>query len=291
MARDYAQIRTDIWADDHWRTLTPGAQWLYTHLLTSPTLTHAGVADWRPVRIAKLGRTLTPDLVRKYADELARDRFVLTDDETEEVVVRSFIRHDGVLMNPNLWKSLGVAFADIYSAAIKAMVAAEVLRLRREHPEGIVTPKGRTVNPWVSPHLQTLIKSGSDRGMQTPMETPSRTPSDSPSPRGSDTGSPPTPLPTPTPNASHSTRERKVKEREKPLPADWEPTSDHAKTARDRNLNLELQAARFRAHAEANGRKQVSWNGAFAQWLLSPHAKPEPAEAERKVKRFVAHAD
>lgn len=265
MARDYAQIRSDIWADDHWRTLTPGAQWLYALLLTSPTLTHAGVSDWRPVRIAKLARTLTSDSVRKYADELRRERFILTDDDTEEVVVRSFIRHDGVLLNPNLWKSLGSAFADIYSAPIKAMVANEVSRLRAEHPEGIVTPKGRQVNPWLSPHLQTLIKSGSDRGI----DTPSHTPSDTPSPMGSDTGSPPTPTPTPTPNASHSGDARK---RETRLSKDWAPTAEHIKRAKDLGLDVVAQADAFRDHAETHDRHAANWNSAFTTWLKK--AKP-----------------
>lgn len=257
MARDYAQIRSDIWADDHWRTLTPGAQWLYTHLLTSPKLTHAGVTDWRPGRIAKLARTLSADGVRKYADELMRERFVLTDDETEEIVVRSFIRHDGVLLNPNLWKSLGSAFADIYSAPIKAMVAHEVLRLRDEHPEGISTPKGRTVNPWSSHHLQTLLKSGSDRGSDTPIYTPS--------PMGSDTGSPPTPLPTPTPEASLPTSEARKKETK--LPNDWAPTSDHIKRAKDLGVDVLDAAENFRLHAETHDRRAASWNGAFTTWL------------------------
>lgn len=279
MARDYAQIRSDIWADDHWRTITPGAQWLYTLLLTSPTLTHAGVADWRPVRIAKLARTLTADGVRKYADELARERFTLADDETEEIVIRSFIRHDGVLLNPNLWKSLGAAFADIYSAPIKAMVAAEVARLRSEHPEGIVTPKGRAVNPWGSPYLQTLIKSGSN--------TPSPTPSDTPSPMGSHTGSPPTPLPTPTPEASLPAGEAKRKETR--LPKAWSPTSDHIERARGLRVDVMAEADSFRLHAETHDRHAANWNAAFTTWLKK--AKPSATQPERKVKKFVAHAD
>ena len=52
MGRDRANIRTDMWGDDDWRGLTPGAQWLYEYLLTSPTLIYAGVADWRQVRVA-----------------------------------------------------------------------------------------------------------------------------------------------------------------------------------------------------------------------------------------------
>ena len=54
MARDRANIRTDIWNDDDFRQLSASAQLLYLQLLTSATLTYAGVADWRPKRIAAL---------------------------------------------------------------------------------------------------------------------------------------------------------------------------------------------------------------------------------------------
>lgn len=282
MPRDYAQIRPDIWADDHWRTLTPGAQWLYMHLLTSPRLTHAGVTDWRPARIAKIARTLTPDGVRKYADELTRERFVLPDEETEEIVIRSFIRHDGVLLNPNLWKSLGAAFADIYSAPIKAMVAAEVLRLRDESPEAVVTPKGREVNPWLSPHLQTLLKSGIKRGSDTPSGTPSHTPSDTGSPMGSDRGSAPIPTPTPTPEASLPAE---AKRKESRIPKDWAPTAEHIARAKDRGVDVLSEAENFRLHADTHDRRAVNWNAAFTTWLKK--SKPSASvEGGRRRHQF-----
>ena len=60
----------------------------------------------------------------------------------------------------------------------------------------------------------------------------------------------------------------------KPIPSDWVPTDEHTKLARERRVDLMLEAARFRAHAEANDRKLVRWNAGFNQWLL----KAEPAK-------------
>lgn len=277
MAREYALIRTDIWADGDWRTLAPGAQWLYTLLLTSPSLSHAGIADWRPVRLAKLARALTPDMVRRYADELEKARFVITDDDTEEVAIRSFLRHDGVLINPNLWKSLGVAFAGIYSEKLKTAVAAEVVRLREQYPEGLDTTKGGKVNPWNSKHLQTLIKSGSDTPSDTPMDTPSTV--------GSHRDSPPTPIPTPIPKASPSTDARR---KETALSKTWAPTSEHIERAKTMGVDLLDAVENFRLHAETHDRRAANWNGAFTTWLK----KTKPAEITTPPRRrFVAHAD
>lgn len=55
----------------------------------------------------------------------------------------------------------------------------------------------------------------------------------------------------------------------KPLPADWRPTADHHTRCIDSGLDPATELAKFRAHAEANDRRQVNWNAAFTQWLLT----------------------
>lgn len=58
------------------------------------------------------------------------------------------------------------------------------------------------------------------------------------------------------------------KKQAKPLPADWAPTEDHVARAAGLGLDLDNQVGRFKAHAEANDRRQVNWNASFTQWLL-----------------------
>lgn len=53
------------------------------------------------------------------------------------------------------------------------------------------------------------------------------------------------------------------------LPADWAPTDEHKARCAQDGLDLPAQVARFKAHAEANDRRQVNWNAAFTQWLLN----------------------
>ena len=47
MARKYAAIKSTLFGDPGWRSLTPAAQRLYIVLLAHPELSYAGVADWR----------------------------------------------------------------------------------------------------------------------------------------------------------------------------------------------------------------------------------------------------
>ncbi|QDF17168.1 replication initiation protein [Gordonia phage William] len=135
MAREYAQIRLDIWTDDDFRKLSPAAQHLYFTLLTSPTLSYCGVADWRPGRIAASARGWTTAQVRIAAAELIDGLFIVVDEDTEEVLVRSFIKHDGLLRNPKTSVSMANAFASVASATVRGVVIHQLIRLHETQPE------------------------------------------------------------------------------------------------------------------------------------------------------------
>src|ERR1051325_11775625 len=97
MPRSYARVKTDIWADDDFRTLPLEAQHLYFVLLTSNALNYCGVTDWRPVRIAASSLGWTAQEVVTAGCILAERFYVVIDEDTEEVLVRSFIRNDGFM--------------------------------------------------------------------------------------------------------------------------------------------------------------------------------------------------
>lgn len=136
MANDHARIRRDIWADTDWRHLTSPAQWLYIHLLTTHTLTFVGIADWRPNRIAALTADLAAADVDMFAGELIRERFILPDLETEEVLVRSWVKHDGLLRSPNMTKALIKAHEATASNVLRAVAIDQLVNLMDSGAEG-----------------------------------------------------------------------------------------------------------------------------------------------------------
>lgn len=155
MARDRANINTRIWTDHHWRSLSMGAQWLYEFLLSSSTLNLCGVTDWRPAKWSGMAADLSKGDLEKYAAELERESFIVIDRATEEVCLRSFFRHDGILAQPNPMKGAVREFGSIGSEVIRGVIAHELQRLREEFPEGI--GKG---NVWVQVEgLETLLKT------------------------------------------------------------------------------------------------------------------------------------
>ncbi len=135
MARTHAAIRLDIWGDDDWRSLSMNAQYLYLHLLASPTLNYAGVADWRPARIAGMSAGTTRDLVEAAAAELEAALFIIVDNDTEEVLIRSFLKHDGLLHKPNVAKAMVAAYTKTVSATLRGVIVFELNRLAERFPE------------------------------------------------------------------------------------------------------------------------------------------------------------
>lgn len=135
MARTHAAIRLDIWGDDDWRNLSMGAQYLYMHLLASPTLNYAGVADWRPARIAGMSGGTTRQMLEAAAVELEAALFIIVDDETEEVLIRSFLKHDGLLQKPNVAKAMVAAYTKTVSATLRGVIVFELNKLAERFPE------------------------------------------------------------------------------------------------------------------------------------------------------------
>lgn len=64
-------------------------------------------------------------------------------------------------------------------------------------------------------------------------------------------------------------KRKSTKKPAKSLPDDWAPTADHLARCHDLGIDPALELAKFRAHAEANDRRQANWNASFTQWLLS----------------------
>lgn len=60
-----------------------------------------------------------------------------------------------------------------------------------------------------------------------------------------------------------------------PLPGDWGPSDGHVEIAEAEGRDIDREAAAFRDHALANGRKQKDWDAAFRNWLRSEYGRPK----------------
>ena len=154
MARNYAQIQTSIWTNDDILDLDMTEQWLYLHLVTHGKLSYCGTMDWRPKRIPPMAHGLTLGEVTDAAEVLQAKRYIIVDEDTEEVLVRSFIRNDGLLKQKNMGGAVANAYKDVGSRQLRGVIVHELRRLHTENPEWKSWEflgehlKMRTVDPW-----------------------------------------------------------------------------------------------------------------------------------------------
>lgn len=277
MARDRANLRIDLWGDEDWRKLSMGAQHIYILILSHSTLNYAGVADWRPGRLAALTAGRTPDDIRRDAQELSKAAFIYADEVTEEVLVRSFLRHDGVIKHPRLHVSMAKDYAGISSSAIKAFVAFELQKLNTESP---------TLALWDDARVQTILKATPRNLKGEIMAAAIEKPCSLANPLPKELNSDPKDTTTATTTTTETSSRRSPETR---IPDGWKPNQAHADKAAEKHLDVKLTAEAFRNHAEANDRRARNWDAAFRNWILK--ATPGTPAVSRNITSQYAWAN
>lgn len=122
MARTEARIQTAIWHDDDFLALSSDAQRLYFVALSQPNVNFCGVVDYTARRWARLAPDSSARKVEAAVARLVEKRFVVVDADTEELLIRTFIRHDGVLSSPNLIIAMSKDFGTIHSTLVRSTV-------------------------------------------------------------------------------------------------------------------------------------------------------------------------
>lgn len=153
MARTHARVKVRIWIDEDFRSLPPEAQHLYFVLLTAENLSYCGVADWRPARIAPHASGWSVQRVLAAAHILEDRLYIVVDEDTEEVLLRSFIRNDGLMDQPNMATAMVRAYAGVSSRIIRGVVVHELNRLIADEPglKGWGNASVLLSNPSVNP--------------------------------------------------------------------------------------------------------------------------------------------
>ena len=150
-SRDYMKVYLAIWQDDDFRALPPLAQHLYFVIATNH-LSYCGVGDWRPNRLLPLAQGWTMTDLDAAAACLEDQRLFIIDRDTEEVLVRSFMRHDGVMSHNKLSVSAAKAFADVASNTLRGVIVHEMNRLQTENPDW---------KEWANKTVQGVLKRNS----------------------------------------------------------------------------------------------------------------------------------
>lgn len=126
---NYGKLFSRIWTDQEFASLDATAQQLYCLLISHSTRDHAGVLPMALRRWARCTAGATVSTVRDSLTVLIGRGFVVADWETEEVLVRTFIRNDEVHKQPQVMRSALKSAEVVESEAIRWALYDELNRL------------------------------------------------------------------------------------------------------------------------------------------------------------------
>lgn len=284
MARDHARVNVAIWGDPNFRRLPPAAQHLYLMLWTSPDLSYCGVHDWRPARLTGMAGGWSRGEVEAAAMCLRARHFLVVDDETEEALIRSWIRWDGLMKQPRMAISCITAYASVASETLRTVLVHQLNAERDREPE---------LKCWADERVQEVLSHPSVSAKDLPaVSDPFRdgfTPGfgcDLDQTQGKVWGSvsvPPTPAPAPAPllllqeedkSSSLGAPDKSDAKRGTRIPDDFEVTEKMQQWARENvpSVDTRFETQRFINHwTAASGSKAVKrdWVATWRNWMLN----------------------
>ena len=294
VARDHARVNVAIWGDPDFRNLPPAAQHLYLLLWTSPDLSYVGVADWRPGRLAALAAGWTREHIETAGACLAARHFIVIDPDTEEVLLRSWLRYDGLMKQPRMAISAINAYSSVYSELLRSVIVSEFHRIRKELPGASCWEDKRVVevlsHPSVEPKSWPTPTDPFTHGL-----TPDVTPSlgvGLPQTQG-DVCLPPTPAPAPaTTPAPYSSSPAKRGERGTRVPEDFTITAKMREWANKEipGFNIDTETPQFIDYwkgVSGNKGVKLDWVATWRNWMRNSFKR----QSERKQSGYRSQND
>lgn len=135
MARQYAQIQVAIWSDEHFKSQPAELQHMFFVLISQPRMNLCGVIDFIQTRISGCVDEWTVDDVERLVKGLEAERYVVVDRDTQELLVRTFIRNDGLLKMPNVAQGMASDYGEVMSQKLRNVVEKELTKAFDDDPE------------------------------------------------------------------------------------------------------------------------------------------------------------
>lgn len=133
MSRDYSRTSTSIWRDEEFKRLSLTAQWTYNMLTTQADISSVGTLPVTAKRWSSYTTSVALEDIEKALSELESAFFIVIDDESEELLVRTFVKWDGGYKTPKRLLSILSSAESVSSKRIRSVIAYELAKLGIEH--------------------------------------------------------------------------------------------------------------------------------------------------------------
>lgn len=150
MANAAGVLKESIWRDREFRALTRSAQATYAQLISQKELDRAGIQPLQIFKWAKGCDNFTTDDLMADLKVLEEHRFVFVDEDTDELFIRSYMRHCDVVRYPNILKNALRCAGMVASEKLRHELAKELRRLRRAEADRVadsIEPDGYAPEP------------------------------------------------------------------------------------------------------------------------------------------------
>lgn len=127
--RNYGRFTTGIFRDEDFRALTAAEQGVYFLLGLQPEMTAAGTLSLTLRRWASMSAGMTRDELAEHLSVLADKGHIVVDFDTEELLIRKFIKWDGGIENSKRQPVVREAACAIESKRIRHAIALELVKL------------------------------------------------------------------------------------------------------------------------------------------------------------------
>lgn len=125
MSNSVAFLHGSILKDEDYLALPPTAKLAYVTLLLQPSLSLCGAIHYKPKRWAEQMGVGVPSL-KEALETLVRDNFLVADEDTDEVLVRSYVRNSGKLKTAPLIVGVSRAYGEIESERLRSVVLENI---------------------------------------------------------------------------------------------------------------------------------------------------------------------
>ena len=266
---EYGKIFKRVWGDADFKALTCQQQLLYLKLVSQTDISLAGVLTLATIRWAGQTAGVTDKDIARTLAELEAARFIVCDRETQEVLVRSYVRNDLGWRSSKTMKAVKAAVGRILSPRLRGVISAELLKV---DTSGLSDRKSETYELSPREYIDSVIRDLVDENppVDTPCDTPSDTPCDTPSDGVSRSGPLTHALANANANANANAPAReRTTTRAHQLPDDWQPKPETvaAMSAAMPGVDFRLEHAKFRDHYKSNGKAMKDWDACWRNWM------------------------
>lgn len=180
---EYGKIYKRAWGDRDFKALGAEQQLQYLKLLSQTDISLAGVLTLAPTRWATQTSGLEVADIEAALRDLEAARFIICDRDTQEVLVRSYIRNDELWKSFKTMKAIRGAVERVLSPRLKGVISSELLRI---DTSGISNRASDSYKQSPREYVEGVIAHLVDENppLDTPSDTPCHTPSDGVSPSG-----------------------------------------------------------------------------------------------------------